>query len=75
MMELIRRTNVMVVEFEVFGELEYRFEKYASKDAGMVRVFVNGEEINVFTNYEIGDNLDRFQDACEEYLREQYTEE
>jgi hypothetical protein len=73
MFEKLSAKVIMVQEFEVFGEIEVRFEKYL--EGGTVRVFVDNQEVDVFTNYEIEQNEFRFEDACIEYLEEHYGAE
>ena len=70
MIEKITVKNILVAEFVVFDEITYRFEKYI--EGGQVRVFEDNEEINVFVNYEIKDNLDRFEASCTEWLKERF---
>ena len=70
MIEKITVKNILVAEFVVFDEITYRFEKYI--EGGTVRVFEDNEEINVFVNYEIKDNLDRFENACIAWIKERF---
>lgn len=45
------------------------FEKYPS--AGTVNIYnESGTEIDMFTNYEIGSDFDKFEEACEELIQE-----
>jgi hypothetical protein len=68
MIENVIVKHVMIAEFIVYGEERITFEKYV--DGGLVRVIQNNEEINHFTNYEIGDNSDRYEKACIDFLKE-----
>ena len=69
MFERIANKTIMVAEYMVFDEM-IRFEKYL--EGGTVNIFINENEVDMFTNYEIKQNEDRFHQACEEYLKEEY---
>ena len=71
MIEKITVKNILVAEFVVYDEIKYRFEKYI--EGGTVRVFEDNEEIDVFTHYEIQDNLDRFEASCIEWIKEHHV--
>jgi hypothetical protein len=62
-----KREILMVLETE-----NYRFEKGASEEAGQVSIvnLHNGYEIDVFTDYTIGTNLDRMEKSCAEWVEE-----
>jgi hypothetical protein len=70
--ELVK--SVMAVEVEVEYEMVYRFEKTNSKTTGGVNIYLDGKEVDYFTNYSIGNDQDKFEKACLEHLEEMLSE-
>lgn len=59
----------MKYKLDLYGEEGFTFEKYPS--AGTVNIYNDdGIEVDMFTNYEIGDDFNKFEIACEEWLGE-----
>lgn len=72
MYERLTTKIVMITEFLIFDEIIVTFEKYLN--GATVRVFENHKEIDVFTNYYIGRNGEKFEAACARYIQENYEE-
>lgn len=55
------------------NELEFR--KYGIGDQyGTVNIYYNGEEVNMFTDYSIGVDFDKFKESCDGTVEEDYYE-
>ncbi|MGG4105185.1 hypothetical protein AAXB25_14810 [Paenibacillus lautus] len=43
-----------------------RFEKYPK--GATVNIYIGDEEVDMFTNYEIGDSMEKFEESCNEHM-------
>lgn len=59
----------MSITLEAFGEIEYRFEK--GPGGNMVNIYdTEGYEVDVFTDYGIGEDFVKFEESCQEWVDE-----
>lgn len=63
----------MSYEFDYYGEETFTFKKYPN--AGTVNIYNgSGVEIDMFTNYDIGSDFDKFEESCKGYIAENFND-
>lgn len=63
----------MTYEYNYFDEEIFTFKKYPGN--GTVNIYNgSGVEVDMFTNYEIGSDFDKFEESCKEYIAENFND-